>query len=148
MKNESMMFYSLSLLLVLANWNSVHSQSVPFDQVTPTTEMSPTAAWPIEEISDGITSDDGPDFNGFVSDDDMGIISLDLAKLYDLESFIIFNDVNVFSEGIMDFRLEFFDCASLQIETSFDPTYLAPFNQLSGQEYVFPKTVSGVVDGG
>jgi hypothetical protein len=66
----------------------------------------------IDQIADGITIDGlsptfpGP-FNGFASPAATGTITLDLVSEFNLSSFILWNDINVFQEGIKDFRLDF-----------------------------------------
>lgn len=110
-------------------------------QINPSTNLRPISNSTIDQIADEITIDRLP-FNGFISYASSGTISLDLDGQYDLNSFIIWNDVNVFQEGIKDFRLDFFNDSNGLISSS--PTFVAPFRQRNSQEYVFNDLISGV----
>lgn len=85
---------------------------ISFDEITPSSDLIPATfrghVFSIDQIADGITSDVFP-YNGFASDSNSGIITLDFDQPYTLTAFEIWNDVNVNREGIKDFRLEFFD---------------------------------------
>ncbi len=81
-------------------------------QIIPSTNLPSLGPFPINQIADGITRDGlfptfpGP-FNGFASPAATGTITLDLVSEFNLSSFILWNDINVFQEGIKDFRLDF-----------------------------------------
>ena len=85
--------------------------------VTPSTNLPTVNPFTIQKISDGITSDASP-FNGFASSAQSGTITLTLDHPYDLGGFVLWNDINVFSEGINHFRLDFFDAASSLLGSS------------------------------
>ena len=92
----------------------------------------------LEEIADGNTSN----FNGFSSGSATGTIKLDLIGNFDLESFILWNDVNVNAEGIKDFRLDFFNSSDSFIQSS--NIFIGPRGQFEGEEYIFDAVVPDV----
>ena len=108
--------------------------------VTPSTNLAAVGPFTIGKISDGITSDASP-FNGFASNASSGTITLTLDHPYDLGGFELWNDINVYREGIAHFRLDFFDPGSTLLGSS--SVFLAPIGQLAPQTYTF-ETVSGV----
>lgn len=71
-------------------------------QIIPSTALLSVPPFTIDQITDGITSD-APPYNGFVSNSASGTITLNLVNAFDLSSFILWNDINVNSEGIKDF---------------------------------------------
>jgi hypothetical protein len=118
-------------------------------QIIPSTNLPSVSSFPINQIADGITKDGlfptfpGP-FNGFGSPAATGIITLDLVGEFNLSSFILWNDVNVFQEGIKDFRLNFFTSSNSLIPVNFSTNFTAPITQVEAEEYVFGEVVPGV----
>ena len=118
-------------------------------QIIPSTNLPSVSSFPINQIADGITKDGlfptfpGP-FNGFGSPAATGIITLDLVGEFNLSSFILWNDVNVFQEGIKDFRLNFFTSSNSLIPINFSTNFTAPITQVEAEEYVFGEVVPGV----
>ncbi len=118
-------------------------------QIIPSTNLPSLRPFPINQIADGITKDGlfptspGP-FNGFASPAATGIITLDLVGEFNLSSFILWNDINVFQEGIKDFRLNFFTSSNSLIPVNFSSNFTAPITQVEAEEYVFGEVVSGV----
>jgi len=118
-------------------------------QIIPSTNLPSLDPFPINQIADGITKDGlfptspGP-FNGFASPAATGIITLDLVGKFNLSSFILWNDINVFQEGIKDFRLNFFTSSNSLIPVNFSSNFTAPITQVEAEEYVFGEVVSGV----
>jgi hypothetical protein len=114
----------------------------------PTLKLS-SGFFPINQIADGITRDGlfptfpGP-FNGFASPAATGTITLDLVGEFNLSSFILWNDINVFQEGIKDFRLNFFTSSNSLIPVNFSTNFTAPITQVEAEEYVFGEVVPGV----
>jgi len=107
------------------------------------TECLPGRVWLITEITDGITADVRPLFNGFAGETGkVGTIHLDLVGSFNLSSFLLWNDINVFHEGVETFRLHFFDEGDALISSS--PIYSAPVSQLSAGQYDFASTILGV----
>lgn len=105
------------------------------DIIPSTTLPTSWSRFPLSQINDGITSDASP-YNGFVSNRQTGTITFDLADVYDLTSFRLWNDINVRLEGIKDFRLDFFDSSNSLIPgVSFSETAAAGSDLL--QEYFF-----------
>lgn len=120
----------------------VSAALVDFNDITATTTMIP-GAFPLNQIVDGITADNYP-FNGFTSPQTAGTITFNFVSSYNLSSFILHNDINVFAEGIRDFRLDFFDNLNQQIATPFSTNYTGPQGQLAGEEYIFNSSVLNV----
>ena len=134
-------------LVVTLNVGAAHAASISGTDIIPSTTL-PTLTvgdltFPIDQIADGITSDAFP-FNGFASSAATGTITLDLVGEFNLNSFILWNDINVFAEGIQDFRLDFFNSADGLIPVGFSTNFVAPSGQSEAEEYVFNETVSGV----
>jgi hypothetical protein len=109
----------------------------------PALSVPPVGTFSIEQIADGITSDISP-FNGFGSTSSSGTITLDLVSDYNLESFLLWNDINVEEEGIKDFSLVFFDGADALIPLNFSAEFSAPLGQLAEAEFIFAEVVLGV----
>jgi hypothetical protein len=118
-------------------------------QIIPSTNLPSLGSFPINQIADGITRDGlfptfpGP-FNGFASPAATGTITLDLVGEFNLSSFILWNDINVFQEGIKDFRLNFFTSSNSLIPINFSTNFTAPITQVEAEEYVFGEVVPGV----
>jgi len=93
----------------------------------------------INQIADG----DSSNFNGYAGADGVvGIISLDLLGSFDLQSFTLWNDLNVNYEGVESFKLHFFDANDNLIQST--STLIAPTGQFDPQTYTFASTVQGV----
>lgn len=93
----------------------------------------------IDQLHDGITADSP--FNGFASNGiKSGSITLALDQVYDLQSFVLWNDINVLNEGVRSFELRFLDASNMQIGSS---GLLSAVSQLAPQTYSF-STVAGV----
>jgi hypothetical protein len=118
-------------------------------QIIPSTNLPSLGSFSINQIADGITRDGivptfpGP-FNGFASPAVTGIITLNLVGEFNLSSFILWNDINVFQEGIKDFRLNFFTSSNSLIPINFSTNFTAPITQVEAEEYVFGEVVPGV----
>lgn len=134
------------------NINSAHGKTIGGNDIMPSTDLQElqiplnqvgSTLFPIEEIADNVTSDAFP-FNGFASPSSSGTITLDLDGDFDLDSFLLWNDINVQSEGIRDFRLDFFDNANSMIDVGFSTTFTAPLGQVEAEEYSFESTVGDV----
>ena len=94
------------------------------------------------EIADGDTSN----FTGWAGADGViGIIRLDLlGGSYDLDSFSLWNDLNVVHEGVGDFQLHFYNAAGQFISSS--AVYTAPIGQVGPGVYSFaPVPNVGIV---
>ncbi len=97
----------------------------------------------ILEIADGDTSN----FNGWAGADGVvGIIRLDLlGGSYELDSFSLWNDLNVVHEGVGDFQLHFYNAAGQFISSS--AVYTAPIGQVGPGVYSFaPVPNVGIVE--
>lgn len=93
----------------------------------------------INQIADG----DNSNFNGFAgADGEIGTITLDLLGTFDLGSFSLWNDINVFHEGVGTFKLHFFDELDGLIESTGILT--APDGQFDAEIYLFDHIVEGV----
>ena len=90
--------------------------AIPFSAITPSTTIPSCEigtcgklVWPVAEIADGIIADGSP-FNGFAGlTGRLGTIRLDLDGEYDIDTFNLWNDINIVNEGVRSFRLDFFD---------------------------------------
>lgn len=98
-------------------------------------------AFPVSALADGITAENNA-LNGYAASVNKGVITLDLIGTFDLESFVLWNDVNVLAEGIKDFKLRFYDDTDALIGTS--ETFVGPQGQLLPQTYVFASPFRGV----
>lgn len=86
----------------------------------------------IGQISDGDTSN----FNGWAGANfTLGVVKLDLLGNFDLNSFSIWNDINILREGVGDFRLHFYSDVDTLISTS--SAYTAPISQFAAGVYNF-----------
>jgi len=100
------------------------------------------SALDIDQISDNDFSDVAP-YNGFAGlDGQIGIISLNLVDEYNLQSFTLWNDINVNREGVDTFKLHFFDASDNLIQSS--SILNAPIGQLAPQTYSFASIIQGV----
>ncbi len=109
------------------------------NQIVPTSDLTENFNdFFLEEIADGSTAN----FNGFSSGSATGTITLDLIGNYDLRSFILWNDIGVFAEGIENFRLDFFTSSDSLIQSS--NLFVGPRGQFQGEEYIFDEVVSNV----
>jgi hypothetical protein len=114
--------------------------------ITPSTTLPTCGAFcgnvgsDIRQIADGDTSN----FNGWAGANGLtGTIRLDLLGTYRIDSFSLWNDINILREGVGDFRLHFFDAADQLISTS--ATFTAPIGQANAGVYSFgPAGISGV----
>ena len=114
-----------------------------------TTQITPTTALPfftygsqqflIGQINDGITADSP--FNGFASNGiSAGRITFALDQAYDLDSFTLWNDINVVNEGVRSFKLTFEDIGGNLLSSS---ATLTAVSQFAPQVYSF-ASVAGV----
>ena len=110
--------------------------------ITPSTTLPNSGqGFTINQIADGITADSP--FNGFAAAYGLtGIIRLDLTSVQHLASFTLWNDINVFQEGVRDFRLDFYDASNNFLGSS--PQYVGPIGSVPGVTYTFPSVVGNV----
>lgn len=110
-------------------------------QITASTTIPSWGGFTIDQICDGLLTAPGW-YNGFaVNPGIVGTIRLDFAAPQVLGDFVLWNDVNVASEGIADFRLDFFDAANLSLGST--PVLTGPIGQTAPAIYAFPA-VAGV----
>jgi hypothetical protein len=118
--------------------------------VIATGQISPSADLPffsccgyeftLDQINDGITADFP--FNGFAANGiRSGRITLALDQAYNLESFTLWNDINVSNEGVRTFQLSFEDASGNLLGST---GTLSAVSQLAPQVYTFASTVMGV----
>ena len=112
--------------------------------ITASTSLPPftygSQTFSIDQISDGINSDSP--FNGFAANGiGNGRITLTLDQTYDLDSFVLWNDINVSNEGVRTFTLEFLGAGGASLGST---ATLSAVSQLSPQTYSFASTVKGV----
>jgi hypothetical protein len=138
------------LLLTVMRPDAVQAIMIDSSDILPSTILAHVNPWTIDQIADGnpmpgqeAASDVSP-YNGFVSNNISGTITLNLVAEFDLTKFLLWNDVNVSAEGIKDFSLQFYDSSDSVIPVGFSATYQAPQGQLGVAEYVFDQVVLGV----
>jgi hypothetical protein len=91
----------------------------------------------INEIADNNTDN----FNGWAGQTGLlGTIKLDLLGTFDLTEFLLWNDVNVFAEGVRTFQLHFFDASDQLLSST---ATLSAISQFPEQVYNL-GTVGGV----
>ncbi len=137
------MRFLFCLLILHACGSLVAAAPIEQGDIVPSTTLPALSEFPLEQINDGITRSGRP-YNGFTSTEDRGTITLDLVGRFDLDSFLIWNDVNLTGEGIKDFRLDFFDSSNTLISPGFSATYTAPHRQAAAGEYVFDNVLPDV----
>lgn len=111
-------------------------------QITPSTTLGQYLYFSLAQLADGITSDSSP-YNGYASGIGVtsGRITLALDQAYDLDSFVLWNDINVLNEGVRSFSLEFVDGQGSVLGQT-GP--LLAVSQLAPQTYSFASAVQGV----
>ena len=123
------------VLFLELSMGPVQAAFIGGSSINPSTTLTAVAPWTIDQIADDITTDIEP-FNGFVSNSASGTISLGLVDgPSTLTNFVLWNDVNVFREGINDFFLEFYDTTDTLLSTS--TTFQGPLGQFDPQIYNF-----------
>ena len=110
-------------------------------QITASTTIPSWGGFTIDQICDGILVVPGW-YNGFAVDPGLiGTIHLEFPTPQALGDFVLWNDVNVASEGISQFRLDFFDAAGAPLGSS--PVFVGPIGQVAPAVYPF-ATVENV----
>jgi hypothetical protein len=84
-------------------------------QITASTSLGQYFGFAIGQMVDGITADSP--FNGYASGPatPIGRVTLTLDADYDLDSFSLWNDINIFNEGVRSFSLAFEDAAGASL---------------------------------
>jgi hypothetical protein len=122
---------AVSLLAVPA-----HATIMGPSQITASTTVPSQGGFTINQICDGLLTAPGW-YNGFaVNPGIIGTIHLELTTAQALGDFVLWNDVNVASEGIANFRLDFFDAANLPLGST--PVLTGPIGQTAPAIYPFP----------
>ena len=131
-----------SLAAVLLAAAAAHGATIATSQITPSTALGQYDYFSIDQIADGITSDVSP-FNGYASGIGVtsGLITLTLDHAYDLNSFVLWNDINIVNEGVRTFKLEFFDVGGFSLGST---GTLAAVSAYGPQTYNFASTIGGV----
>lgn len=117
-----------------------HAAPIGAPHISASTTLGQYGGFSIGQMVDGITADSP--FNGYASGigATTGRITLTLDALYELDSFSLWNDINILSEGVRSFRLSFEDDAGATLAST------GVFNAISmfaAQVYNFVP-VSGV----
>lgn len=112
------------------------------NQIHASTALGQYLYFSIDQVHDGITSDVSP-YNGYASGFGVvsGRITLALDQVYDLSSFVLWNDVNVGTQGVRTFQLAFEDAAGASLGGT---GTLSAVSQLAPQTYTFDSIVNGV----
>lgn len=142
MQRLRVLLTGLVLGILMAPWLAgvASSSQIGGALITPSTLLANSGlGFTIDEIADGITSDAFP-YNGFAAAvGNTGTIQLDLANAYNLTAFSLWNDINVFQEGISQFRLDFYDASNAFISSS--AIFVGPFGQQAPQTYSFAPVI-------
>lgn len=130
---------SLTCLLMAAS--IAQAAAIGGSQITASTTLGQFSTFSIDKITDGITSD-APPFNGYAPGIGVlsGRITLTLDGSYDLDSFALWNDINVLNEGVRTFTLTFLDADGMSLGST---GTLMAVSQLAAQTYSFASTVFG-----
>lgn len=126
--------YGCLLLNLLLPIDRAQAGYIGGSQISPSTSLSVDHPYELAQLADGITTDGYP-YNGFASWDSSGTITLDLDNAYDLDGFILWNDVNVTGEGIAHFRLDFFGVGNSLLGSA--GVFLAPQYQVEPETFGF-----------
>ncbi|MCE2914674.1 MAG: PEP-CTERM sorting domain-containing protein [Rubrivivax sp.] len=110
-------------------------------QISASTLLGQYVYFSIDQVHDGIVSD-APPYNGYASGFGVvsGRITLTLDQAYDLDSFSLWNDINIADQGVRSFTLSFENAGGSTLATT--PVYNA-VSQFAPQVYSF-ATVVGV----
>lgn len=92
---------------IAAAYTAAIAQDIDHTHITASTDMSPWGGFGVEQITDGIFIDCRPECNGFTTNAKTGTISFRFNESYDVNSFKLWNDVNIRQEGIQNFQLKF-----------------------------------------
>jgi hypothetical protein len=86
--------------------------------ISASTTLGQYGGFSINQMVDGITADSP--FNGYASGfgATTGRITLTLDALYELDSFSLWNDINILNEGVRSFRLSFEDDAGATLAST------------------------------
>ncbi len=152
-RSLAMLGASLALSAAVANPVAASTLTMGGADIVPSTslgycmECGGGRVWQIEEIVDGIKDttvlDPGFPYNGFAgATGQVGTIRLELVGTFNLDSFLLWNDINIASEGMNTFRLDFFDDSESLLSST--ATLIAPTGQLAAGRYDFASTVFGV----
>ena len=130
--------------LLLASGGAARADSIGTTAITPSTSLPFFSCcgyqFTLDQINDGITADFP--FNGFAANGiTAGRITFGLDQAYDLDSFTLWNDINVLNEGVRSFTLSFEDAAGNLLGTT---GTLSAVSQFAPQVYTFANTVMGV----
>jgi hypothetical protein len=136
------------IALMTAGFAHAGIAAIDFADITPSTSIPGCEVgtcgkpvWLVAELADGIIAD-GPPFNGFAGrTGSLGTLSLDLAGAFDIEAFYLWNDINIFNEGVRSFRLDFFDSAEASVGSS---GTLSAISKFAANEYTFASAFKQV----
>ncbi len=132
---------TLLAALVLSS-PATRAAAAPIDHthITASTSLGQYFGFSIDQMVDGITADSP--FNGYASGPGtpVGRITLTLDADYDLESFSLWNDINILNEGVRSFSLAFEDAAGAALGST---GVFTAVSQFAAQVYSF-ASVAGV----
>jgi PEP-CTERM motif len=107
--------------------------------LTASTSLGQYLGFSIDQMVDGITADSP--FNGYASGfgSTSGRITLTLDALYTLESFSLWNDINILNEGVRSFTLSFEGAGGVDLGTT---GVFTAVSQFAAQVYSFAAVAS------
>lgn len=127
---------SVFILSVVMLSEPVFAQDISHENITATTSLGQWSTYSIEQISDGISVDCAPTCNGFTTNAKTGPINFSFNEPHDIDSFKLWNDVNIRKEGIKVFYLEFKNTSNATLTSE---EFEAASSQSDAQIFTFPK---------
>jgi hypothetical protein len=130
----------MTLAALLLAGGAAHAATIATTQITPSTTLGQYLYFSIDQMTNG-NSSESP-LNGYASGFGVtsGRITLTLDQAYDLDSFVLWNDINILNEGVRSFKLVFEDASGSVLGST---GTLNAISMFAPQTYTFAN-VSGV----
>lgn len=140
MRHRRLSFHAAAAALLMAG-AAVQAAPIATTQITPSTSLGQYLYFSIDQMVDG-NATESP-LNGYASGFYVttGRITLTLDQAYDLDSFSLWNDINILNEGVRTFKLTFEDVSGATLGST---GTLSAVSQYNAQVYTFASTMAGV----
>jgi hypothetical protein len=127
-------------LALLAGTSLASAAPIGHPHLTASTSLGQYSVFSIDQMVDGITADSP--FNGYASGPatPVGRVTVGFDALYDLESFSLWNDINILNEGVRSFSLSFEGAGGVDLGST---GVFSAVSQFAAQVYGFAP-VAGV----